>query len=193
MWRRRPFVPMVLRPFRDRAAHQPKRGNKLLVEHLEVVPRKPGGYELGIILLLQGSLCLSFICCILRLCNFYSGKRHNAPIRRITIVTSNQSMIRAQLYMSLPLPFMDTPLFLNERPAAKRAPSRSEATVNTPPTIAQVLLRKGVIIWTQQVKLIKKTYEVMKCANDCRISAWTTNIGEISKLKNAPGSPWTPC
>lgn len=30
------------------------------------------------------------------------------------------------------------------------------------------------------------TYEVRKCANDCLVSAWTTRMGEISKLKNAP-------
>ena len=84
------------------------------------------------------------------------------------------------------------PLFFREWPAAKRTPSRREATVRTPPTIAQV--------------------DVRKCANDCRPSEWTTNMGEISKLKNAPkqineyglqrrrmvqinipGTPWTPC
>jgi hypothetical protein len=50
-------------------------------------------------------------------------------------------------YISLPpyagaLPFIETvtpPDFLNERPAAKRTLSRSEATVSTPPIMAHVL------------------------------------------------------
>lgn len=90
--------------------------------------------------------------------------------------------------MSLPLPFIfDTPLFLSERPAANNIPSKRDATVSTPPTIAHVLLNPRTTSVHIDRKHTTNAYEVRKCAKDCRVSTWTTLIGEISKLKKAPG------
>lgn len=66
---------------------------------------------------------------------------------------------------------------------AKTTLSRMEATVSTPPTIAHVL---EIPINAKDKRDDEDTYDVRKCANDCRVSECTTSIGEISKLKKAP-------
>jgi hypothetical protein len=51
------------------------------------------------------------------------------------------------IYMILPPPYpvpeptAEPPDFLRTRPVAKRMPSKRDATVNTPPMIAQVLVK----------------------------------------------------
>jgi hypothetical protein len=69
-------------------------------------------------------------------------------------------------------------LFLRLRCVAKSAPSRIEATVRTPPTMAHVLL---VFVRTVQASYIRNVaYDVKKCAKDWRVSRWVTRMGEIS-------------
>lgn len=84
-------------------------------------------------------------------------------------------------------PFMlaPPPDFFNARPVAKRTLSSSEATVRTPPMMAHVLVVN--MSWVAESRREgNRTYDVMKWAKDCRVSEWTTRIGEISKLKKAP-------
>lgn len=49
--------------------------------------------------------------------------------------------INAFFYMSLPLEYPEFATFFSFLLVANRTPSRSDATVNTPPTIAHVLIR----------------------------------------------------
>lgn len=69
---------------------------------------------------------------------------------------------------------------------AKRILSRRDATVRTPPTMAQVLFEINRSASDSTFRRLEITDEVKKWANDCRVSACTTRIGEISKLKKAP-------
>jgi len=97
---------------------------------------------------------------------------------------SRSSRLYVQFYMSFTPPSMPT-FFLSLRPVTNRMLSISEATVRTPPTIAQVLRVVGNE--NQGAKVVHdRAYEVRKCANDCLVSECTTRIGEISKLKYAP-------
>lgn len=86
--------------------------------------------------------------------------------------------------MSLPFvypPFTGElcPVFFSALRVAKSALSISDATVSTPPTIAHVLWESRSVrdkAWAGD----DGTYEVRKCAKDCRVSAWTIRSGEIS-------------
>ena len=87
------------------------------------------------------------------------------------------NLIPREIYRSFPPTW--PPLF-RALFAANNTLSMMDATVRTPPTMAQVL---NVERWTCKQSdriVINQTHEVRKCAKDCLVSECTTKRGEMS-------------
>lgn len=86
-----------------------------------------------------------------------------------------------------PFPFVEDPAFLSLLVAEKTNESTSVAIVKTPPTIAHVLNNEIGSQTAVGIDVRNITHDVKKCAKLCLISVCWTCMGEISKLKYAPG------
>lgn len=86
-----------------------------------------------------------------------------------------------------PFPFVEDPAFFSLLVAEKTNESTSVAIVKTPPTIAHVLSNRIRRQTAAGVIVRNLTHDVKKCAKLCLISVCWTCMGEISKLKYAPG------